>query len=911
MSSNATTDPKKNAIACLAGFLTLAAIILLMFWPSLDPNRVVFSNDGPLGVANSDSLSLPSSFTGFWMDLYWIGGNGAHTPAAVTSFIRFILGPVGYSKFYAAVAVLISGLCGWAFFRSLGLRAGLATVAALGAALNSNFFSNTCWGLGTRSITLGCTFLALAALNARRLGHPWLNAILAGFAVGMGVVEGADNGVIFSLGVAAFVLWQAWVGRDRPDATSTAGSSPAEAGGAPEPGTMSRLLGGGVRLALVAIFAGFMATQSLISLFDIASKTAVTATADAETKEQKWSFASQWSLPPDETIRVLIPGLYGYRMDSPNGANYWGRVGESPGAPGSRFSGAGEYAGVLVVLLSLWSLGQSIRRRGGPFTDRERMMMWFWGATLVIATVLAWGKYTPLYRLTVYQLPYFSSIRNPMKFMHVSHLALMVLFGYGLLGLSRRYLSAPGTATASASATSAGGRSGAGAGRSAAGPTGAGPGATGGTGAGGDQVWRWVFIGLLAISVLALLAYLSNKPALIKHLESVGFDNPQLPSAAAIAAFSGGEFGLFVLFMALSVGVLLAILKGWLGGRRAFLGTFLLGLVLTVDLWRADKPWIVYWDYKYKYATNPVLDILRDKPYEARVVAPSQLSDPRALQQAGGLSYLFPQLYAIEWVQHHFQYYNIQSIDVAQDPRPPADKMAYLQAMRDLGRYWQLTNTRYILGMTGFLGALNQQVDHGLNRFRVKETFTVVPKPGGNPTQLLDFTVQPATNAPLALFEYTGALPRAKLFGRWLVATNGDEALKTLTDPSFDPWSAVVISDDIPASPSVSTNADAGTVAITSYAPKRLELKADAKSPAVLLLNDRFDRDWRVTVDDKPARLLRANFIMRGVELPAGAHTVRFEFQPSLKGLKVSLVAIGLSVVLSALLFFVRQDESA
>src|SRR5205809_611506 len=91
------------------------------------------------------------------------------------------------------------------------LGAAKSAALALPAALNSNFFSNTCWGLGSRAVTLGAVFLALALLQARRVGNPWLNAALAGLVVGMAVVEGADIGVIFSLFVAAFVLVQSWI----------------------------------------------------------------------------------------------------------------------------------------------------------------------------------------------------------------------------------------------------------------------------------------------------------------------------------------------------------------------------------------------------------------------------------------------------------------------------------------------------------------------------------------------------------------------------------------------------------------------------------------------------------------------------------------------------------------------------
>jgi hypothetical protein len=343
-----------------------------------------------------------------------------------------------------------------------------------------------------------------------------------------------------------------------------------------------------------------------------------------------------------------------------------------------------------------------------------------------VAVVLAWGKYTPLYRLTVYQLPYFSSIRNPMKFMHVAHLALMILFGYGLLGFGRQYMEGAKALAGAAKAQVF------------------------------DRRWRWVLIACVAVSAIGFMAYLSGKPDLERHLANVGFDDRQGPSPAQIASFSVREVGKFVLFTAVSAGALLLVMRGMFAGQRAIWGSVVLGLILTVDLVRANVPWVVYWDYTYKYATNPVVDILREKPYLARVVAPSPLSDPRALQASGGFAHLFPQLYTIEWVQHHFQYYDIQSVDVSQEPRPPADKQAYLTALgRSLSRYWQLTNTRYILGIAQFVNALNQQFDPEQKRFQIRTTFEVVPKRGVQPSQLQDFTAVTATNGSLALIEFT------------------------------------------------------------------------------------------------------------------------------------------------------------
>ena len=854
----------------LAASLVLAVILAFLFSGSFRPLQVVFSNDGPLGLTKSDAYKMPDLWTGFWYDLHWIGSNLGFAPASLTYVLLWLLGPVGFAKFSPPLALFFLGLGAWTFLRTIKLSPALCIVGAIAAALNSNYFSNTCWGLATRATTLGFIFFALAALSARRLGNVWVNAALGGLATGMAVVEGADNGIILSLFVGAFVSWQSFV------------NSEWKIGG------VARSL----RLALVVPCALFIAAQTFSNLFSLASQGSASSKPDQESKDRKWNFVSQWSLPPAETLRVIIPGLYGYRMDTPDGGNYWGRVGEAPGAPeqGRRFSGAGEYAGVLVVLLALWSLAASFRK-GGVFDDKERNLVWFWAGAFVIAMLLSWGRFAPLpfYEYSIFKLPYFSSIRNPMKFMHAGHMALMILCGYGLLGLSRRYLEGATAVTGSVSARL--------------------------------KTWwakantfekRWTFgmFAAVGLSLLIFLFYSSTETSLVNYLT-----NAQLPPTVEpkqVARFSIGEVGKFFLFLLASALAIFLIMGGVFARQRARSAAVLLGLILTVDLARANMPWILYWDYTHKYASNPILDTLREKPYEGRVVAPSFLVEPRGLPPEKRIDQYFPSLYGIEWVQHHFLYYNIQSIDVAQDPRPPADKQAYTSALFPRpGRYWELTNTRYVLGMAGFLDALNAQFDKGRNRFRIAARFDLAPKPGvANPSGLEDLTATTSSDGALALFEHTGALPRAKLFANWLSGASDEAVLKTLAEETFDPGATVLVSDAISAPAVDATNAAPGQVEFVRYSPQHIQLRAQASGPGVLLLNDRYDKDWRTTIDGQPAKLLRCNFIMRGVQVPAGQHVVAFDFQPSLIGLKISLAAIAIGVVLCGLLVVIRQPGS-
>src|SRR6202044_1480023 len=103
------------------------------------------------------------------------------------------------------------GAGAWCFFRELRLTPMACVLGGLAVMLSSNFFSVACWGVAADDIAISMTFLALAAAVRSSSGHYWLRLILAGFAVGMSVVEGADLGAIFSLLVAAFLLYQTWV----------------------------------------------------------------------------------------------------------------------------------------------------------------------------------------------------------------------------------------------------------------------------------------------------------------------------------------------------------------------------------------------------------------------------------------------------------------------------------------------------------------------------------------------------------------------------------------------------------------------------------------------------------------------------------------------------------------------------
>ena len=82
--------------------LLFVVVLLFLFWWSIGPGFVQFSNDGPLGQQNAAWARWPQSFLGSWGDLNDIGADAGSHPPSVTMLTLWGLGPVGLAKFYPA-----------------------------------------------------------------------------------------------------------------------------------------------------------------------------------------------------------------------------------------------------------------------------------------------------------------------------------------------------------------------------------------------------------------------------------------------------------------------------------------------------------------------------------------------------------------------------------------------------------------------------------------------------------------------------------------------------------------------------------------------------------------------------------------------------------------------------------------
>lgn len=150
----------------------------------------------------------------------------------------------------------------------------------------------------------------------------------------------------------------------------------------------------------------------------------------------------------------------------------------------------------------------------------------------------------------------------------------------------------------------------------------------------------------------------------------------------------------------------------------------------------------------------------------------------------------------------------------------------------------------------------------------------------------------------VAVFENTRVLPRAWLASGELVATeqNEIEIIRSGKTPAGESWNPLQTA--LVESPTGiqfgKTGESPGHAEMTTLDPNKVEVKTEASGPALLVLSANHYPGWRAYVDGRSADIVRVNYNLRGVAVPAGNHLVTFVYWPKsvLVGLVISLLTL-------------------
>ena len=463
-----------------------------------------------------------------------------------------------------------------------------------------------------------------------------------------------------------------------------------------------------------------------------------------------------------------------------------------------------------------------------------RVRTWLtWGLGLgVLATSLfALGKYAPWINWPMFQyFPFFDAFRGPEMWLSVTALALVVLAGLGLDYALRR--------------DDAQGRR---------------------RGQNADPRLRPLLItfgtvfGIVALVWLAPSTFFDfEKPneeqriqqMLLRQNPNVSPDNPRVQQTVRrqMQKLKAQRRGAFttdaqrtLLFLALAAGVLVLYRRETIPGWVAGLG---LVAIVTIDLWGVDSRYMTEDHYA---------------PGDAGQAIPTYQFDQfikQRQEEAGGLG--------------RFRVLSLVEGDPTSTARPSYH-------YENVGGYHGAKLQRYqdyldhILQVTGRGGPNENALDLMNTRYIAARR----QLPG---TEVAHRSEQ----SGVLVLENTDAVPRGFLVGQTEVVEESKKTWTRLRSSSFDPRETALLPDplDKPVTP-IDSNSTAEAT-LESYAPEEIRWTVNTDAPRLFVASEvYYPAGWNAYLDGEKVPIHRTDYLLRGVHVPEGQHTLVMRFEPA------------------------------
>lgn len=157
-------------------------------------------------------------------------------------------------------------------------------------------------------------------------------------------------------------------------------------------------------------------------------------------------------------------------------------------------------------------------------------------------------------------------------------------------------------------------------------------------------------------------------------------------------------------------------------------------------------------------------------------------------------------------------------------------------------------------------------------------------------------------NPEAAPLQNPNAFSNAWFVDNYKIVANADEEIQMLG--TIDPKATAIIDQRYAATVSGKTfSKDAtGNISLTQYTPDHLSYKSKANSEQLSVFSEIYynsGKGWQAYIDGEKVDHIRVNYILRGIVVPSGEHTIDFKFEPkawnmtNMIGLISSLLLLG------------------
>ncbi|MFN7313332.1 MAG: YfhO family protein [Bacteroidota bacterium] len=265
----------------------------------------------------------------------------------------------------------------------------------------------------------------------------------------------------------------------------------------------------------------------------------------------------------------------------------------------------------------------------------------------------------------------------------------------------------------------------------------------------------------------------------------------------------------------------------------------ILGVLILVDLWGVDKRYLNDKDYEKKKKANEVLVektmademILQDKDIHYRVYNTTQRLDQDALT-----SYYHKSIGGYHGAKMR-RYQDLIEFQIGKRTGPNMEVLNML-------------NVKYFI------------VGDSLNQLYPQQN----PMANGNAWFIKNYVMVENADAEIDSL------------------TNLNTKTTCIIDKRFaDQVNGLTIQPDTSA-----------TIKLITYQPNKLVYESNASSEQLAVFSEIFyDKGWDAYIDGQPATYFRCNYVLRGMKVPAGKHTIEYRFEPKAvaKGETITLIS--------------------
>ncbi|WP_396209972.1 YfhO family protein [Flavobacterium sp.] len=103
------------------------------------------------------------------------------------------------------------------------------------------------------------------------------------------------------------------------------------------------------------------------------------------------------------------------------------------------------------------------------------------------------------------------------------------------------------------------------------------------------------------------------------------------------------------------------------------------------------------------------------------------------------------------------------------------------------------------------------------------------------------------------------------------------------------------------------------SIQLLSHQPNKLKYNSNNSNAGFAVFSENYYKNgWNATIDGKETKIYQVNYVLRGLQIPAGKHTIEFKFEPQVvkTGSTIALFsAIGMLLLIAAGIYFGNKNK--